>query len=56
MRKKLIYLGFALAALVAASTGSPVSATTCPPGSNLFQCPTYSFCCPFNARCACLPR
>ncbi|HEY4572989.1 MAG TPA: hypothetical protein VIJ61_06425 [Thermoanaerobaculia bacterium] len=57
MRKKLLSLGFALAALVAASTFMPASAqsSTCPKGSHLFVCPTYSFCCPNNAFCACLP-
>lgn len=55
MRKKLFILAFALAA-AAASTLSPASAqtSTCPKGSHLFVCPTYSFCCPDNAFCACL--
>jgi hypothetical protein len=55
MRKKLIVLGFALAA-AAASTLSTASAdpSTCPKGSHLFVCPTYAFCCPNNAFCACL--
>ena len=55
MRKKLVILAFALAA-AAASTLSPVSAqtSTCPKNSHLFVCPTYSFCCPNNAFCACL--
>jgi hypothetical protein len=54
MRKKLITLGFALAA-AAASTLSPASATpvTCRAGSHLFVCPTYSFCCPNGAFCIC---
>ena len=55
MRKKLIILGFALAA-AAASSLTPASATasTCSKGTHLFVCPTYSFCCPNNAFCACL--
>jgi hypothetical protein len=56
MRKKLLSLGFALAALVAASTFMPASAqsSTCPTGSHLFTCPNgHSFCCPNNAFCAC---
>lgn len=55
MRKKLFILAFALAA-AAASTLSPASAapSTCPKNSHLFVCPTYSFCCPDNAFCACL--
>jgi hypothetical protein len=56
MRKKLVLLGLALAALVAAGARSPPAADTCPPNSFLFVCPTYSFCCLFTARCACLPR
>ena len=57
MRKKLVSLGIALAALVAASTLTPASAdpTTCPKGSHLIVCPTYSFCCPNNAFCVCGP-
>ncbi|HSS48232.1 MAG TPA: hypothetical protein VLX28_04740 [Thermoanaerobaculia bacterium] len=54
MRKKLVILVFALAA-AAASTLAPASADTCPKGSHLFVCPTYSFCCPNNAFCACFP-
>ncbi|HEX4962343.1 MAG TPA: hypothetical protein VF173_16015 [Thermoanaerobaculia bacterium] len=56
MRKKLILLGLALAAVAAAGAITPASADPCPKNSNLFVCPTYTFCCPFNARCACLPR
>ncbi|HEY0510711.1 MAG TPA: hypothetical protein VGH73_02325 [Thermoanaerobaculia bacterium] len=56
MRKKLALLAFALAALTASATLSPAAAatSTCPQGSHLFVCPTYSFCCPNNAFCACL--
>ena len=55
MRKKLVLLGLALAAVAAASGITPAAADPCPPNSNLIVCPTRSFCCPFNARCACLP-
>jgi hypothetical protein len=34
---------------------APEQTSTCPKGSHLFICPTYSFCCPNNAFCACLP-
>lgn len=64
MRKKLFFLVFALAALApipslspAAAGGAPFSPAAgpdCPKGSHLFVCPTYSFCCPDNAFCACL--
>jgi hypothetical protein len=55
MRKKLVSLGIALAALVAASTFTPASAqsSTCPAGTHLFTCPTYSYCCPNGAFCIC---
>ena len=65
MRKKLALLLFALAALAPAAAvthASPAKllptlaqTSTCPKGSHLFICPTYSFCCPNNAFCACLP-
>jgi hypothetical protein len=57
MRKKLVSLGFALAALITASTLAPAkaSAATCPNGYHLIVCPTYSFCCPNNAFCVCSP-
>jgi hypothetical protein len=57
MRKKLVSLGIALAALVVASTFSPAAAdsSTCPKNSHLIVCPTYSFCCPNNAFCVCSP-
>jgi hypothetical protein len=58
MRKKLVSLGFALTALVAASALAPASATTpvtnpCPAGTHLFTCNTYSYCCPMGAFCIC---
>ncbi|HEX3553826.1 MAG TPA: hypothetical protein VIA62_11425 [Thermoanaerobaculia bacterium] len=55
MRKKLALLVLALAAVAATSVISPAAADPCPPNSFLKVCPTHSFCCPFNARCACLP-
>lgn len=57
MRKKLAFLALTLV-ITAASAISPASAatTTCPKGSHLFVCPTYSFCCPNNAFCACLQQ
>jgi hypothetical protein len=64
MRKKLAILAFALAAIAPTVAISPASAArpapfdlavqSCPKGSHLFVCPTYSFCCPNNAFCACL--
>ncbi len=54
MRKKLVSLGFALAALVAASThASATTPISCPAGTHQFNCPTYSFCCPNGAFCIC---
>ena len=55
MRKKLVFLGFALAALTAASAVSSAAATTCPKGTHLIVCPTSSWCCPNNAFCVCGP-
>lgn len=58
MRKKLLSLVIVLAAVLGTSailTARPAAAAGCPKGSHLFQCPTYSFCCPNNAMCACLP-
>jgi hypothetical protein len=55
MRKVFVLLVLALAALAATSTVSLASATTCPKGSHLIVCPTYSFCCPNNAFCVCGP-
>lgn len=58
MRKKLFSLAIVIAAFVgtaAVLTATPAAAGSCPKGSHLFVCPTYSFCCPNNAFCACLP-
>ncbi len=57
MRKKLVILGFALAAAAAStltSSADPSIGGTCPQGSHLFVCPTYSFCCGNTAFCACI--
>jgi hypothetical protein len=58
MRKKLALIVLALAAFAAANTTSSASViiSPCPKGSHLFRCPTYSFCCPNNAFCICVPR
>ena len=55
MRKKLVSLGFALAALAAASTTPTASASSCPPGTYEFQCKqsTRILCCPMGALCFC---
>jgi hypothetical protein len=53
MRKKLVSLGFALAALVAASTFTPASAKTCPSGTYEFHCANFTVCCPIGALCHC---
>ncbi len=51
MRKKLLSLGFALAALAAASTTA--SAKTCPSGTYEFQCGSITVCCHVGALCYC---
>jgi hypothetical protein len=60
MRKKLVSLGFALAALAAASTFAPAAASTpaansCPAGTYEFHCTqsTRILCCPMGALCFC---
>lgn len=57
MRKKLVLLAFALAAVAATSAIAPASAAgpTCPKNSHLIDCGTYTFCCPNNAFCVCGP-
>ena len=58
MRKKSFVLGIVLAVgvgTVALSTTTPAAAKSCPKNSHLVVCPTYSFCCPNNAFCVCLP-
>ena len=58
MRKKGFVLGIVLAAAVgiaALLTATPAVAKSCPKNSHLIVCPTYSFCCPNNAFCVCLP-
>ncbi len=55
MRKKLVLLGFALAALVAASTNATASAATksCPSGTYEFTCGGFTVCCHIGALCHC---
>ena len=58
MRKKLVTLVIGLGIVVgttAVLSARPAAAKGCPRDSHLVQCPTYSFCCPNNAFCACLP-
>jgi hypothetical protein len=58
MRKTLFGLLVGAAIVVGATaflTSTPAVASACPRGSHLIQCPTYSFCCPNNAFCACFP-
>jgi hypothetical protein len=58
MRKKLVILGIVLTAVVGTTaflTATPAVAKSCPGNSHLVVCPTYSFCCPNNAFCVCLP-
>ena len=58
MRKKLFGLVIVAAAVVgtlAVVTATPAEAKSCPRGSHLIVCPTYSFCCPNNAFCVCFP-
>lgn len=55
MRKKLLSLGFALAALVAASAFTPASAATksCPSGTYELTCANFTVCCHIGALCHC---
>jgi len=58
MRKKIfasVILAAAAFGVFAVLTATPAAAKSCPKGSHLIQCPTYSFCCPNNAFCVCLP-
>jgi hypothetical protein len=57
MRKKLVLLAFALAAVAATSATSPASAAgpTCPQNTYPINCGTYTFCCPRGALCFCGP-
>jgi len=58
MRKRSLILGIVFAAAVGTAallTTSPAAAKSCPKNSHLVVCPTYSFCCPNNAFCVCLP-
>lgn len=51
----LVVVAVAVAGMAALLTATPAAAKSCPRGSHLVQCPTYSFCCPNNAFCVCLP-
>ncbi len=60
MRKKLIFLGFALTAAAASTLPSayadPPVNSFCPPGTRRVDCvtdPTKFMCCPNTAFCAC---
>jgi len=56
MRKKLLSLGFALAALAAASTTATASTPatkSCPSGTYEFHCSSFTVCCPIGALCHC---
>jgi len=57
MRKKLFCLLIGTIAVLGLSalTSAPAQAKSCPRGSHLVVCPTYSFCCPNNAFCVCFP-
>ena len=55
MRKRLLFLALALAALTASSALSPATASTCPKNSHAIDCGTYILCCPNNAFCVCGP-
>ena len=57
MRKALFGLLIGGAIVVGATaifSSTPAMASGCKRGSHLVVCPTYSFCCPDNAFCACL--
>ncbi len=57
MRKKILTVFIVIAAVAgtaAVLTTTPAKAGSCPKNSHLVVCPTYSFCCPNNALCACL--
>jgi hypothetical protein len=55
MRKKLVSLGFALAALAVVSTSATASAAakSCPPGTYEFTCGSFTGCCHIGALCPC---
>lgn len=56
MRKKLLSLGFALAALTAVSTSATTSTSatsSCPPKTYEFHCQNVTLCCPIGALCHC---
>ncbi len=56
MRKKLLTVLIVLAAVAgtaAVLTSTPAKSGSCPKGTHLFDCGSYSFCCPNNALCIC---
>ena len=58
MRKKLfsvVILSVAFVGAISLFAAPPAHAKGCPRNSHLVVCPTYSFCCPNNAFCVCLP-
>jgi hypothetical protein len=54
MRKKLVLLAFALAA-VAATSAASAAGPTCPQNTYPFTCGTSTVCCPRGALCFCSP-
>ncbi len=56
MKKRIALIAFVVLAVVGTTADRPVKAAkSCPRGYHEVVCPTYSFCCPNNAFCACLP-
>jgi len=53
MRKKLILLVLALAAVAATSAITPASAASCPPPQIQVHCDTYTICCYKFEPCIC---
>jgi hypothetical protein len=53
MRKKLILLVFALAAVAATSAIVPAAATTCPPNTIPVNCGSITICCYKFSVCTC---
>jgi len=53
MRKKLILLVLALAAVAATSAMTPASAKSCQPGQILVHCDGFTICCYKSEPCIC---
>jgi len=53
MRKKLILLALALAAVAATSAITPASATSCPPPQIQVHCDGFTICCYKFEPCIC---